>query len=49
MNPIHEYQLKMTRRDLLANSSRPLGAAALATLAGQAVSAAPQTNRAVTG
>ena len=41
MNPFHEYQLNMTRRDLLANSARPLGAAALASLAGKATTAAP--------
>ncbi|MEK6236879.1 MAG: DUF1501 domain-containing protein, partial [Planctomycetales bacterium] len=33
MDPIHEHDLKMTRRLLLANSSRTLGAAALAYLA----------------
>ena len=41
MNPFHEYQLNMTRRDLLANSARPLGAAALASLVGKAATAAP--------
>lgn len=41
MNPFHEYQLNMTRRDLLANSARPLGAAALASLAGKSAMAAP--------
>ena len=41
MNPFHEYQLNMTRRDLLANSARPLGAAALASLVGKVATAAP--------
>ena len=45
MNPLSEYRLNMTRRDLLASSTRPLGAAALASLAGQSASAAPQTNQ----
>ncbi|MFP6658820.1 MAG: DUF1501 domain-containing protein, partial [Pirellulales bacterium] len=32
MDPIRQYQLNLTRRQLLANSAKPLGAAALATL-----------------
>ena len=32
MNPIEQYQLQLTRRSLLANGSRALGAAALASL-----------------
>ncbi len=34
MNPLHEMQLRLTRRQLLADSTRPVGAAALASLAG---------------
>ncbi len=34
MNPISEYQLNLTRRQLLRDATRPLGAAALASLAG---------------
>ncbi|MFP6762381.1 MAG: DUF1501 domain-containing protein, partial [Planctomycetaceae bacterium] len=45
MNPLQEFQLNMTRRDLLASPARPLGAAALASLAGRSISAAPQTNQ----
>lgn len=48
MNPIDEYRLQLTRRQLLANSTRPLGAAALAGLAGNAlaptIQAAPSEN-----
>lgn len=48
MNPIDEYRLQLTRRQLLGNSTRPLGAAALAGLAGNALStpaaAAPAGN-----
>ncbi|WP_166823163.1 DUF1501 domain-containing protein [Thalassoroseus pseudoceratinae] len=41
MNPILEYQRNLTRRSLLMNSTRPLGAAAVASLMGNAgVSAA---------
>ena len=32
MNPVHEYQLRSTRRQLLANSHKAMGAAALASL-----------------
>jgi hypothetical protein len=32
MNPLQEYQMRMTRRALLANSSKAVGAAALASL-----------------
>ncbi|MFT7643811.1 MAG: hypothetical protein ACI9G1_005577, partial [Pirellulaceae bacterium] len=32
MNPLQEYQMQMTRRALLANSSKAIGAAALASL-----------------
>ena len=37
MNPIQERQLLLTRRQLLANSHKALGGAALATLLGQNV------------
>ncbi|MEE2706473.1 MAG: DUF1501 domain-containing protein, partial [Planctomycetota bacterium] len=44
MNPLEEYQQELNRRQLLANSARPMGAAALAWLAGCGTSAlaAPQ-------
>ena len=32
MNPLEEYQRNLTRRQLLTHATRPLGAAALATL-----------------
>ena len=37
MNPLSEYQTLMNRRQLLANSARPLGGAALAGLFGQSL------------
>ncbi|MDA0285520.1 MAG: sulfatase, partial [Planctomycetota bacterium] len=35
MNPLTDFQLRTTRRDLLNNSSRAVGAAALASLIGE--------------
>ena len=44
MNPLEEYQQELNRRQLLANGARPMGAAALAWLAGGASSiAAPKS------
>jgi hypothetical protein len=39
MNPLEEFKQQLNRRQLLANSARPLGAAALALLSGQGASA----------
>ena len=44
MNPIQEFQQQLNRRQLLANSARPLGAAALAWLAGQGTSSLAAPN-----
>ncbi len=46
MDPLHQYQLNLTRRQLLANAAKPLGAAALATLIDPAIF---QTAAAATG
>jgi hypothetical protein len=43
MHPITELHRHMTRRQLLANSLRPLGAAALASLVGGSAAAAPKS------
>ena len=45
MNPQQEYQLNLTRRQLLGNIHRPIGAAALASLMGpDKLTAAPMSN-----
>jgi hypothetical protein len=49
MNPLHEFQLRQNRRQLLANSLRPLGAAALASLLPRQLVAAPSSAPAHTG
>lgn len=41
MDPLREYQLNLTRRQLLANSHKAIGAAALASLMGGSALAAP--------
>ena len=44
MDPLHEYGLNTTRRSLLTNSARAVGAAALATLLGEDAQAAPKAS-----
>ena len=45
MNPFTDFQLRTTRRDLLNNSSRAVGAAALASLVGESGVAATGNGR----
>ncbi|MBM81019.1 MAG: sulfatase [Planctomycetaceae bacterium] len=49
MSPIEEYQLQLTRRQLLSQTRGCLGAAALATLLASDAAAAPDSGRVPTG